>query len=83
MEYSSEPLRGGGGRFSCGMDVNLAQLNNSLSIEKRLYVEDILSLTHADILPDAKIIQPDELEMMESLLELKSLKLNMILRRLH
>lgn len=63
MEQANKPLWGGGGRFSCGMNVNLAQLNNSLSIDKRLYAEDICgSLAYAEVLTDAKIIQSDELE---------------------
>lgn len=49
------------------MNVSLAQLNNSLSIDRRLYAEDIRgSLAYAQILSDAKIIQPDELKMIES-----------------
>jgi len=63
MDQSSKPLWGGGGRFSCGMNINLAELNRSLSIDKRLYDEDISgSLAYAEVLTDAKIIQPDELE---------------------
>lgn len=66
MEPSSK-LWGGEGRFSCGMNVNLTQLNNSLSVDKRLYAEDIRgSLAYAEVLTDAKIIQPDELERIKS-----------------
>lgn len=67
MEQSNVPLWGGGGRFSNGVNMNLAQLNNSLSVDKRLYAEDILgSLAYAEVLTDAKIIQPDELEKIKS-----------------
>lgn len=58
---------GGEGRFSCGMNVNLTQLNNSLSVDKRLFAEDIRgSLAYAEILTDAKIIQADELKTIKS-----------------
>lgn len=54
----------GGGRFSSGMAATLTQLNNSLSIDKRLYAEDIRgSLAYSEILCDAKIIRPFELEL--------------------
>lgn len=63
MDQTNKPLWGGGGRFSCGMNIDLAELNRSLSIDKRLYDEDIRgSLAYAEVLTDAKIIQPDELE---------------------
>ena len=66
MEKSSK-LWGGGGRFGCGMNNILSQLNNSLSIDKRLYAEDILgSLAYAQILFDAKIIRASELETIQS-----------------
>lgn len=66
MEKPSK-LWGGGGRFGCGMNVNLSQLNNSLSIDKRLYGEDIKgSLAYAQILFDAKIICASELESIQS-----------------
>src|SRR5690349_15787018 len=55
----------GGGRF-CGMNADLTELNNSLSIDKRLYSQDIRgSLAYAQVLRDANIIQTDELEMIE------------------
>lgn len=58
---------GGEGRFCGGMDADLVQLNNSLSIDKRLYAEDIRgSLAYAQVLCDAKIIRTDELELIES-----------------
>lgn len=61
MEPSTK-LWGGEGRFSCGLNVNLSQLNNSLSIDKRLFAEDIRgSLAYAEVLTDAKIIKHDEL----------------------
>lgn len=66
MEKSSK-LWGGGGRFGCGMNINLSQLNNSLSIDKRLFAEDIKgSLAYAQILSDAKIISISELETIQS-----------------
>lgn len=64
---SSRKLWGGGGRFCGGMNADLIQLNNSLSIDKRLYAEDIKgSLAYAQILRDVKILQSDELELIES-----------------
>ena len=67
MEQSNKPLWGGGGRFSCGMNTNLTKLNNSLSIDKRLYAEDIRgSLAYAEVLTDAKIIHLDELKKIKS-----------------
>jgi argininosuccinate lyase len=66
MEKSTK-LWGGGGRFGCGMNVNLSQLNNSLAIDKRLYAEDIKgSLAYAQILSEAKIICASELETIRS-----------------
>lgn len=60
-------LWGGDGRFGCGMNVNLKHLNNSLSIDKRLYAEDICgSLAYAAVLCDSKIIDTDELELIRS-----------------
>lgn len=66
MEQSSK-LWGGDGRFGCGMNADLSRLNNSLSIDKRLYAEDIFgSLAYAEVLCDAKIIRIDELETIQS-----------------
>lgn len=66
MEPSSK-LWGGEGRFCGGMNTNLVQLNNSLSVDKRFYAEDIRgSLAYyAQVLRDAKIIRTDELELIE------------------
>jgi len=55
-------LWGCSGRFGNGMNVDLAQLNNSLSVDRRLYAQDIeVSLAYAEVLADAGIIQSDEL----------------------
>lgn len=49
------------------MNPLLSKLNNSLSVDRRLYAEDILgSLAYAEVLKDAKIIKPDELEEIKS-----------------
>lgn len=62
----STALWGGEGRFSCGMNTDLSRLNNSLSIDKRLFAEDIFgSLAYAQVLCDAGILQPIELELIE------------------
>lgn len=66
MEPSTK-LWGGDGRFGCGMNDDLSRLNNSLSIDKRLYAEDICgSLAYARILLDTGIIRADELRAIES-----------------
>lgn len=71
----SSKLWGGDGRFGCGMNVDLAQLNNSLSVDKRMYAEDIRgSLAYARVLSNAGIIRPDELTMIESGLEIVRLE---------
>ncbi|CRL01038.1 CLUMA_CG014502, isoform A [Clunio marinus] len=60
MEKSSK-LWGDEGRFSCGLNSDLSQLNNSLQVDKRLYREDICgSLAYAEVLCDAEIISSDE-----------------------
>lgn len=60
-------LWGDEGRFSGGMNADLSRLNNSLSVDKRLFAEDILgSVAYAQVLRDAKIIQSDELKLIES-----------------
>jgi argininosuccinate lyase len=64
QQKNSSSLWGCGGRFSGGMACSLTQLNNSLSIDKRLFAEDIRgSLAYAEVLCDAKIIQFVELEL--------------------
>lgn len=63
----SSKLWGGDGRFGNKMNIDLSKLNNSLSIDKQLYAEDISgSLAYAEILTDAKIIQSDELDLIKS-----------------
>lgn len=62
----SSKLWGGDGRFGCGMNVDLARLNNSLAIDRRLYAEDIRgSLAYARVLAEAGIIRSDELTVIE------------------
>lgn len=64
---SSSKLWGVDGRFAGGMNSDLVQLNNSLSIDKRLYEEDIRgSLAYSQLLLEVQIIQTDELELIES-----------------
>lgn len=68
---NQKPLWGGEGRFSGGMNPLLSQLNNSLTVDQRLYAEDISgSLAYAEVLKDAKIIKADELEAIISGLEI-------------
>jgi argininosuccinate lyase len=69
MEQKTTKLWGCGGRFSRQMNDDLAQLNNSLHVDKRLAREDICgSIAYSKILCRVKIIQPSELEMIQSAL---------------
>lgn len=66
MESSSK-LYGCGGRFSEQMNVTLAQLNNSLAVDKRLYAEDIRgSVAYAEILSEINLITKSELDQIKS-----------------
>ncbi|KAG5674454.1 hypothetical protein PVAND_004424 [Polypedilum vanderplanki] len=69
MEQKTSKLWGCDGRFARQMNDNLAQLNNSLHIDKRLVQEDIFgSFAYSKSLCQAQIIQPNELEMIQSAL---------------
>lgn len=66
MESSSK-LYGCGGRFSDQMNVTLAQLNNSLAVDKRLYAEDIRgSVAYAEILCEINLLTKSELDQIKS-----------------
>lgn len=66
MELSSK-LWGCGGRFSEQMNVTLAQLNNSLAVDKRLYAEDIRgSVAYAEVLSEINLITKSEFDQIKS-----------------
>lgn len=66
MELSSK-LYGSGGRFAKQMNVTLAQLNNSLAVDKRLYAEDIRgSVAYAEILSQINLITRSEFDQIKS-----------------
>ncbi|CAO1336742.1 unnamed protein product [Diamesa serratosioi] len=66
MESSSK-LYGSGGRFSEQMNVTLAQLNNSLAVDKRLYAEDIRgSVAYAEILSEINLLTKSEFDQIKS-----------------
>lgn len=70
MESSSK-LYGSGGRFAEQMNVTLAQLNNSLAVDKRLYAEDIRgSVAYAEILSEINLITRSELDQIKSALNI-------------
>jgi argininosuccinate lyase len=67
MENQSVKLWGCGGRFCDGMNIDLEKLNKSLTVDKRLYAQDIRgSLSYACCLVDVGILRPDELETIRS-----------------
>lgn len=61
MEHTGK-LWGGGSRFSEHVDYSLAKLNNSLSVDKRLYQEDITgTVAWAEVLCDKDLLTKPEL----------------------
>ena len=64
MEHSQKLW--GGGKFCNPLDFQASRLNNSLSVDKRLFHEDIIgSLAYAEILCDQKLLTKQELDQMK------------------